>query len=87
VTGLVVERPGNATPPSGRRWWRVGVGFYADPRAAVAQCVSVLDRCDPDPARHALYSEFFAIYKQAQAALAPLNHHLHAILEKAPKHP
>jgi hypothetical protein len=40
-----------------------------------------------DPGRHALYSEFFAIYKQAQAALAPLNHHLHAILEKAPKDP
>ena len=88
VTGLMVERPGNGDASFGAALVAgIGVGFYADPRAAVAQCVSVLDRCDPDPARHALYSEFFAIYKQAQAALAPLNHHLHAILEKAPKHP
>jgi len=87
VTGLVVERPGNGDASFGAALVAgIGVGYYADTRAAVAQCVSVLDRCEPDPARHALYNEFFTIYKQAQAVLAPLNHHLHAILEKAPKH-
>ena len=70
VTGLVVERPGNGDASFGAALVAgIGVGFYADPRAAVVQCVSVLDRCEPDPARHALYEEFFAIYKQAQAAL------------------
>ena len=46
---------------------------------AVERCAQVIDRCRPDPARHALYSELFAVYIQAQAALAPLDHKLHAL--------
>ena len=83
VTGLAVERPGNGDASFGAALVAgIGAGFYPDPKAAVAQCVTVLDRRDPDPARHALYGELFGIYKQAQAALAPLNHRLHAIVEK-----
>ena len=81
ATGLVVERPGNGDASFGAALVAgIGVGFYRDPQAAVAACVTVLDRCEPDPGRHALYDRFFAIYKEAQAALAPLNHRLHAIV-------
>jgi xylulokinase len=81
VTGLVVERPGNGDASFGAALVAgIGVGFYRDPKEAVALCVKVLDRCEPDASRHALYSRIFAIYKDAQAALAPLNHRLHAIV-------
>ena len=84
VTGLAVERPGNGDASFGAALVAgVGVGFYADPKAAVAQCVRVLDRCEPDPAHHAHYGRIFAIYKEAQAALAPLNHRLHGIVERS----
>ena len=83
VTGLVVERPGNGDASFGAALVAgIGVGLYADPKAAVEQCVTVLDRASPDANRHALYSELFAIYKESQAALAPLNHRLHAIVER-----
>jgi len=84
VTGLTVERPGNGDASFGAALVAgIGVGFYADPQAAVKECVSVLDRCEPDPARHALYDRLFAIYREAQAALAPLNHRLHGIVNPA----
>jgi xylulokinase len=85
VLGLAVERPGNGDASFGAALVAgIGVDFYADPKAAVGQCVTVLDRCEPDPVRHALYGELFAIYKEAQAALAPLNHRLHEIVHRAP---
>ncbi|HEY2889806.1 MAG TPA: FGGY-family carbohydrate kinase, partial [Dongiaceae bacterium] len=81
VTGLTVERPGNGDASFGAALVAgIGVGFYADPQAAVKECVSVLDRCQPDAERHALYDRLFAIYRDAQAALAPLNHRLHGIV-------
>jgi len=83
VTGLSIERPGNGDASFGAALVAgIGVGFYDGPQVAVAQCVRVVDRCEPDPACHALYSELFEVYKQAQAALAPLSHRLHAILAK-----
>ena len=84
VTGLAIERPGNGDASFGAALVAgIGVGFYADPKAAVAQCVRVRDRCEPDPARHALYGQIFQIYKEAQAALVPLNHRLHVIVERS----
>ena len=81
VTGLAVERPGNGDASFGAALVAgIGVGFYSDPKAAVEACVSVLDRCEADGERHALYTRLFAIYKEAQAALAPLNHRLHTIV-------
>jgi xylulokinase len=43
--------------------------------------VRITDRCLPDPARHGFYSELFGLYKDAQAALAPLDHRLHALFQ------
>ena len=84
VTGLIVERPGNGDASFGAALVAgIGVGIFKSPEDAVERCVTVLDRVEPDPKRHALYGEFFAIYKQAQAALAPLNHRLHEIVERS----
>jgi len=84
VTGLTVERPGNGDASFGAALVAgIGVGFFAGPEAAVERCVTVLDRVEPDTKDHALYSEYFGIYKEAQAALAPLNHRLHEIVGRA----
>ncbi len=81
VTGLAIERPGNGDASFGAALVAgLGVGFYADPRAAVKECVTVLDRCEPDGGRGALYERMFAVYREAQAALAPLSHRLHGIV-------
>jgi xylulokinase len=83
VTGLEIERPANGDASFGAALVAgVGVGLFASPREAVERCVRVLDRCQPDAGRHRLYSELFALYKEAQAALAPINHKLHALVEK-----
>jgi xylulokinase len=84
VTGLTVERPGNGDASFGAALVAgIGVGFFGGPEAAVERCVTVLDRVEPDAKDHALYSEYFGIYKEAQAALAPLNHRLHEIVGRA----
>lgn len=54
----------------------VGVGVYADERAA-AEVVRIVSRARPDPARAAVYDRGFPIYRDIQAALAPLNHRIH----------
>lgn len=83
VTGLTIERPANGDASFGAALVAgIGAGIYDDPKAAVDRCVTVLDRCEPDATRHALHDELFAIYKEAQAALAPLNHRLHAAVER-----
>jgi xylulokinase len=80
VLGVEISRPANGDASFGVALVAgVGVGLFASPRQAVERCAQVIDRCRPDPARHALYSELFAVYKQAQAVLAPLDHKLHAL--------
>jgi xylulokinase len=54
----------------------VGVGIYADERAA-AQVIQIVSRATPDPVRAAVYDRGFPIYRDIQAALAPLNHRIH----------
>lgn len=54
----------------------VGVGVYADERAAARACTRIVGRAAPDPQRRALYDELFGLYRQSQAALAPINHAL-----------
>ncbi len=54
----------------------VGVGVYADERAA-AEVVRIVSRASPDPARAAVYDRGFPIYRDIQTALAPLNHRIH----------
>lgn len=57
----------------------MGAKRFATPHAAVEQCIRVRHRYQSDPDRHTLYSELFAIYKDAQRALAPLDHRLHQL--------
>lgn len=80
VLGVEISRPANGDASFGAALVAgVGVGLFDSPRQAAERCAKVVDRCRPDSARHALYSELFAVYKQAQAALAPLDHKLHAL--------
>ncbi len=55
----------------------LGAGLYDGPEAAVAQAVRLAEPVLPDPERGALYDRLFALYRDAQVALAPLNHRLH----------
>jgi xylulokinase len=81
VTGLAIERPENGDASFGAALVAgIGVGLYAGPEDAVARAVRILDREEPDGERHRFYSALFRIYKDAQAALAPLNHRLHALV-------
>lgn len=61
----------------------VGVGVYADERAA-AEVVQIVSRASPDPARAAVYDRGFPIYRDIQAALAPLNHRIHDFVKGGP---
>ena len=58
----------------------IGVGMFASPADAVARCVRLLDTTVPDPSAHEFYNQIFGVYKDAQAALAGLNHRLHALV-------
>jgi len=42
----------------------MGLGWYPDPQAALAELVQVRSHFLPDAARHALYSELYAIYRR-----------------------
>ena len=57
----------------------LGVGVFSSPEEAVERCVRLVARHRPDPECHALYSELFDVYKDAQARLAPIDHRLHAL--------
>jgi len=54
----------------------VGAGIFANEAAAAAQCISEVEVIEPDAKRHAYYTQLFALYQQAQKALAPVNHGL-----------
>jgi xylulokinase len=80
VTGLVVERAESADASFGAALIAgIGTGVFASPEDAVARCVRFLDTTTPDQAAHRFYSDLFQIYKDAQAALAEINHRLQAI--------
>lgn len=80
VIGMEVKRPGNGDASFGAALIAgVGAGIFADEREAVERCVTLGDSCQPDSTRHAFYSQLFEVYKEAQKALAPLNHRLHAL--------
>jgi xylulokinase len=78
VTGLAMEIPENGDASYGAALVAgIAAGVFASPAEAVARCVRIVARCAPDPARHALYEELFAIYRDAQQVLAPIDHRLH----------
>jgi xylulokinase len=54
----------------------VGVGIFKSEQDA-AKVISIVSRATPDPARAAVYDRGFPIYRDIQAALAPLNHRIH----------
>lgn len=60
----------------------VGIGVFSDEAAAEA-AIEVVATHEPDPDRVALYERRFALYRDIQAALAPLNHRIHAELAEA----
>ena len=54
----------------------VAAGIFADYKDAAARCVRVTGVTEPDPAGAAFYEERFGLYKDIQAALAPIYHRL-----------
>jgi xylulokinase len=80
VTGLHVERTEAADASFGAALVAgIGAGVFAGPEDAVARCVRLVDTSAPDAARHEFYERLFGVYKDAQAALADINHRLHAL--------
>ena len=54
----------------------VAIGAFADHQDAVRKCVRVSGITEPDPEGAAFYDAHFPLYKQIQAALAPIYHRL-----------
>ncbi len=80
VTGLTIERTQSGDASFGAALVAgIGAGVFTGPEDAVARCVRVLDVTKPqgDPCK--FYDELFSIYKEAQAALAGVNHKLHGL--------
>ena len=78
--GIPIELPSAADASFGAALLAgVGVGLYPDVVSAVSRTVGVVARHEPDPARALFYDRGFAIYKDAQARLASINHDLHAL--------
>lgn len=54
----------------------VAAGAFADHKDAVRKCVRITGETLPDPEGVAFYEQRFALYKDIQAALAPIYHRL-----------
>ena len=84
VLGLEISRPANGDASFGAALLAgVGAGLFASSEEAAGRCAKVVDRVQPNEARHALYSQLFSIYKEAQARLASLDHKLHDLFSDA----
>ena len=82
VLGLEICRPAQGEASYGAALIAgVGAGVFGSLQEAAALGAPIIERCRPDPDRHATYSKLFAIYKEAQAGLAPLDHRLHRLSE------
>ncbi len=57
----------------------IGVGTFAGPAEAVEQCCRIVATHEPDSARRDRYTEFFAVYRDAQRHLVAINHRLHEL--------
>lgn len=80
VTGLAVERTQEGDASFGSALLAgVGVGVFASPEEAERNCVRLQDITSPQAEDVAFYDQLFALYKEAQAALAGVNHKLHAL--------
>ncbi|WP_155992617.1 xylulokinase [Acidocella facilis] len=82
VTGLVIERTEAGDASFGAALLAgVGVGLFASPQEAVARAVRLRDVTVPNQEASAFYDQLFGLYKEAQAALAGINHRLHALTQ------
>jgi xylulokinase len=80
VLNITVELPAVADASFGAALLAgVGIGVFKDERAA-ADVVRIVSRAVPDPARAAVYDRGFPIYREIQAALAPINHRIHGFV-------
>ncbi len=57
----------------------VAVGVFADWAEAVSTCVETEEILYPDPATHALYNDYFAVYREVTRDLAAHSHRLAAL--------
>jgi xylulokinase len=81
VTGLTIERTEAADASFGAALLAgIGTGIFAGPEDAVAKCVRLADVTTPNAQAQEFYSKLFGIYKDAQAALAGINHRLQALV-------
>jgi xylulokinase len=82
--GVTIELPAVADASFGAALVAgIGVGAYADPASAAARAIRIVARTEPDAARAARYERGFAIYRESQAALAAINHRIHAFRNEA----
>ena len=82
VLGLPVSVPRVADASYGAALMAgVGAGVFADAAEAVATCVRIEARHEPDPARSAHYAELHAVYRDAALALQPISHRLGRLAE------
>ena len=83
VTGLTIERTEAADASFGAALLAgVGTGLFTSPEDAVARCVRLADTTLPNAEAQDFYNDLFHVYKDAQAALAALNHRLHDLVSK-----
>lgn len=69
VTGVpVTVVPGDAAVTGVAMLAGIGVGAYRDVDDAIAQCVRLGDRVEPDPANQAAYEEHYAAFRSLEAA-------------------
>ena len=54
----------------------VATGVFASHQEAANKCIRIKDEILPNPESTAFYAERFVLYKQIQAALAPVYHQL-----------
>ena len=81
VTGLVIERTQAGDASFGAALVAgIGAGVFGSPEDAVAGCVRLLDVTKPQAEASDFYEKLFEIYRQAQVALAGLNHKLHGLV-------
>ncbi|MEY2414753.1 MAG: xylulokinase, partial [Ilumatobacteraceae bacterium] len=63
----------------------VGVGLYDGTAEAVDRCCHVVGTHEPSAENHGRYSEFFAVYSDAQHQLVETNHRLHDLTVARPR--
>lgn len=81
VTGLPVVRPRalEAGCLAGALLAGVAIGVWPSVAEAAARLVTILDRFEPDTARHRAYTERYRLYRQLYPALREIHHGLRGL--------